>query len=189
MGSAVKSLLLVLAVAVAVTVISVAPAGAGTPCGQAVINDWFDNGVVEKRFPPHCYREAMDQLPRDVRTYSSAKDDIQRALLAVLRGNGTGGGNKPDDATNAGTTNGTTPSGEPKREVTASSGTAAPTSEEEPSKGIIRSTIEWLGPSDAASVPLPLLILAGIAFLLLAAAGGSFVNRRLQERRLPPPPA
>ena len=48
--------------------------------------------------------------------------------------------------------------------------------------------IEWLGPSDAGAVPLPLLILAGVAFLLLAAAGGSLVNRRLQERRLPPPP-
>ena len=54
---------------------------------------------------------------------------------------------------------------------------------------MILRAVEWLGPSDAASVPLPLLILAGVAFLLLAAAGGSFVNRRLQERRLPPPQA
>ena len=64
---------------------------------------------------------------------------------------------------------------------------AAPKAEE-PKQGLILRAIEWLGPSDAGAVPLPLLILAGVAFLLLAAAGGSLVNRRLQERRLPPPP-
>jgi hypothetical protein len=64
---------------------------------------------------------------------------------------------------------------------------AAPNAEE-PKRGLILKAIEWLGPSDAGAVPLPLLILAGVAFLLLAAAGGSLLNRRLQERRLPPPP-
>jgi len=53
---------------------------------------------------------------------------------------------------------------------------------------VILRAIEWLGPSDAAAVPLPLLVLAGVAFLLLAAAGGSLLNRRLQARRLQPPP-
>ena len=181
MRRAVKSLLLVLSVGLAATVISVAPAAARTPCAQAVINDWFDNGKVDKRFAPECYREAIRTLPRDVDTYSSAKDDIQRALLAALRGDTSGGG----DSSGAGDPQNGDDS---ERHVTSSNGSASPT-EETPSKGIIRSTIEWLGPSDAASVPLPLLILAGVAFLLLAAAGGSFVSRRLQERRLPPPPA
>jgi len=66
-------------------------------------------------------------------------------------------------------------------------GTTAPAEESE--KGVITRAIEWLGPSNAASGPLPLLILAGVAFLLLAAAGGSFLNRRFRERRLPPPDA
>src|SRR5215210_4985833 len=92
MPRAVKSLLLVLAVGAATAVVGVAPAAAKTPCAQAVINDWFDNGVVDQRFPTHCYRDAIRQLPRDVETYSSAKDDIQRALLAVLRGGDKGGG-------------------------------------------------------------------------------------------------
>src|SRR5205085_11988806 len=56
------------------------------------------------------------------------------------------------------------------------------------SKGIIRRAIDWLGPSDAASVPLPLLSLAGAAFLLLAAAAGPFLNRWIRSRRTPPPP-
>jgi hypothetical protein len=62
-----------------------------------------------------------------------------------------------------------------------------PQKQETHSKGLVLKAIEFFGPSNAAAIPLPLLILAGVAFLLLAAAGGSLVNRRLQERRLPPP--
>jgi len=80
------------------------------------------------------------------------------------------------------------PSGSGSTSDGTSSGSGDTSSSEQSSKGIITRAIEWLGPSNAASVPLPLLILAGVAFLLLAAAGGSFVNRRIQERRTPPSP-
>ena len=140
-----------------------APASAAPPCWKALINDWYD-GRIDETYPPACYTDAIQHLPQDVDTYSSAKDDIQRALLAVLR---QGRGDPPTYNPNAVT------------DPNGSSGAG--------SKGIIIRAIEWLGPSNAGSVPLPLLILAGVAFLLLAAAGGSFVNRRLQARRLPPP--
>ena len=39
----------------------------------------------------------------------------------------------------------------------------------------------------ASSVPIPLLILAGLALLLIAAGSAGYVFRRLQARRLPPP--
>jgi len=142
-----------------------APASAAPPCWKALINDWYD-GRIDQTYPPSCYTEAIQHLPQDVETYSSAKEDIQRALLAVLshdRGNPpTYDPNNPTGGSASGTTGGG-------------------------SKGILYRAIEWLGPSNAGSVPLPLLILAGVAFVLLAAAGGSFVNRRLQARRLPPP--
>jgi len=182
MRGAVKSISLVVLAGLALALGIAAPASAKTPCGQAVINDWFDNGRVEQTFPRHCYTDAMNNLPRDVETYSSAKEDIQRALLALIRGNGGGGGQ--NQGTDEGTPRGTTASGPAHTGPTAnaSSGT------EKPGKGVIWRSIEWLGPSDAASVPVPLLVLAGVAFLLLAAAGGTLVSRRLQERRLPPPP-
>jgi hypothetical protein len=147
--------------------VNAAPATAAVPCWKALINDWYD-GHIDFTYPPACYTEAIQHLPQDVDTYSSAKDDIQRALLAVLR---QGRGEPPTYDPNNPT--GSSPS-------SGSSGG---------SKGIIIRTIEWLGPSNAGSIPLPLLILGGVAFLLLAAAGGSFVNRRLQARRLPPPQA
>jgi len=36
-------------------------------------------------------------------------------------------------------------------------------------------------------VPVPLLILAGLALLLVAGGSAGYVIRRLQSRRIPPP--
>jgi hypothetical protein len=176
---AVKSLLLVLFAGLALALGHATPASAGIPCWQAVINDWYDNGQVDQKYPRSCYSEAISHLPTDVDTYSSAKDDIKRAELASLRSNGGRGGGGPDQSS---------PTTEPNTRSASSAKSTPPAPKPESSgKGAIVKTIEWLGPSDAASVPVPLLILAGVAFLLLAAAGGSFISRRLQARRLPPP--
>jgi hypothetical protein len=158
-----KSFVLV-AVGAAVLALGVAaPAGAATPCWRALINDWYD-GRIDYTYPTSCYTEAIQHLPQDVDTYSSAKEDIRRALLARIQH-----GQEPPTYTGQGPTGGSGSGGG--------------------SKGIITRAIEWLGPSNASAVPLPLLILAGVAFMLLAAAGGSFISRRLQSRRLPPPQA
>jgi hypothetical protein len=164
----VKSFLALTLCLTALSLGAAAPASAAAPCWKVLINDWYD-GRIDDTYPPHCYRDAVEHLPQDADTYSSAKDDIERALLARLKHSDEPSTYKADDPVAAIATGG------------GSSGGG--------SKGIIIRTIEWLGPSNAGSVPLPLLVLAGVAFLLLAAAGGSFVNRRLQGRRLPPPQA
>jgi hypothetical protein len=166
---AVKSSLLAISVGVILLLGTASQAAAAQPttqCWRAVINDWFD-GRLDQTYPTRCYQQALQHLPQDVELYSSAKDDIMRALYASQRQDR---GGKPSY-----TGGGNNPSGGP------SNGGG--------SKSIIYRAIEWLGPSNAQSIPLPLLILAGVAFLLLAAAGGSFINRRLQERRPPPPQA
>jgi hypothetical protein len=145
-----------------------------------VINDWFDDGKVDQTYPKHCYTEAIQHLPRDIHTYSNAADDIRAAMLAAFK---KGGGTPTDGSTQASGGNSASANGN-----TTPSATPAAPKADEPKPGVIVRAIEWLGPSEAGAVPLPLLILAGVAFLLLAAAGGSLVNRRLQERRLPPPP-
>ena len=76
--AALAALLAVLAVA--------APAGAAASCGRQVIDDWYDDGRVDGTYALHCYDDAIEALPRDVRDYSSAKEDIERALQARLRG-------------------------------------------------------------------------------------------------------
>jgi len=151
-----------------------APAAAATPCWKALINDWYD-GKIDHTYPRACYTQAINHLPRDVTTYSSAKDDIERALLAVIRGKHHSG---PPAAGSGGAPTRSTASASPPAEK-----------KEAPSEGAVTRAVHWLGPADATSIPLPLLVLAGIAFLLLAAAGGSFLNRRLQTRRSAPPQA
>jgi hypothetical protein len=68
--------------AIAATVV-VAPApAAASSCANAVVADWRDNGRIDRTYPPQCYRAAVDALPEDVRVYSSAQNDITRALQA-----------------------------------------------------------------------------------------------------------
>jgi hypothetical protein len=192
MRASVKSLLLLACTGILLALGTAAPAGAGIPCWQAVINDWYD-GKIDHKYSPACYTAALQHLPRDVKDYSSAKDDIERARLAAIR-QGRGGGGpprytlstppKPPPKSSGNATGNATGKGN----QTGSSGNQTGRSEQSPN-GVVTRAIEWLGPSNAASIPLPLLILAGVAFLLLAAAGSSFVSRRLHDRRLPPPQA
>ena len=66
--------------------VATAPAASAAPsCGRQVIDDWYDNGRVDGTYALHCYDDAIEILPRDVRDYSSAKEDIERALQAKLR--------------------------------------------------------------------------------------------------------
>jgi hypothetical protein len=55
--------------------------GAERACGQAVLADWAD-GRIDKTYPDPCYEAAIDVMPEDLRAYTTAKDDISRALYA-----------------------------------------------------------------------------------------------------------
>jgi hypothetical protein len=59
-------------------------AGAAQSCGSRVVADWRD-GRIDGTYPVACYREALADLPEDVRVYSSAQADITRALQGQIR--------------------------------------------------------------------------------------------------------
>jgi hypothetical protein len=59
-------------------------AQARSSCWEQVISDWSTHNAVRGSYPPGCYRTAIDKLPEDLRTYSSAPDDIRRALQTRL---------------------------------------------------------------------------------------------------------
>jgi hypothetical protein len=44
-----------------------------------LVDDWSD-GAIGNLYPITCYRQALQNMPEDVRLYSSASDDINRAL-------------------------------------------------------------------------------------------------------------
>ena len=159
-------------------------ASAAESCGKKVIDDWYADGRVDGTYPPHCYDDAIEILPRDVRDYSSAKDDITRALQNRLN-------NKPAPPA---TTDPTPGEDEPPAKTTT---TETPGGKSDPPTN----TTKAGDPSDDAvagapldtagadSVPVPLLILGGLALLLVAAGSAGYLTRRLQARRLPPPGA
>lgn len=143
-------------------------------CWKQVVNDWDDNGRVDHVYAPACYTQAIQHLNAypDIKGYSSAIDDIQAALYAVLHEEGRGGG--PPAA--PGSPSSSDPSGS----------AAAPSSGH---RGPFAWLTDHLAPGNAQSVPLPLLVLGGLALLLLLAAGGTWLARRLQARRMTPAPS
>jgi hypothetical protein len=158
-------------IALGLLVFGAAPAAAATPCWKTLINDWYD-GRIDDTYPTHCYEDAIHHLPEDVQTYSSAKDDINRALLASLRHDRDPGQNRLGEHPVASAPIGGGPSG-------GGPGKGGP----------ISRVFDWLGPKNADSLPLPLLVLAAVALLLLAAAASSFAARRIQARRVVVQPA
>ena len=158
------------------------PAAAATPCWKTLLNDWYD-GRIDQTYAVHCYRDALKHLPSDVQTYSSAHDDILRALQSAIakqrKQHKTVGGNSPvppqgggSGGTGTGPGNSdaggrTTTANEPGR--TSSGGLAGQVSSNNPS-----------------SIPTPLLILGGLALLLVAAGAAGLIAKRVQARRQAP---
>jgi hypothetical protein len=172
-------MLLAIVVAAVVAGGTAGTAEAAQPCWKKLVNDWYD-GRIDGTYPAKCYRAAIDNLPRDVEEYSSAAEDIRRALLSAIRDNGgTLGPNELVRPPRA-------PRGDGGRKesplLDRDEGDDAilPAA----SGGPFDDFFNRIGPNSADAVPLPIMILAGIAFLLLAAALASAVTRRVHARRV-----
>ena len=170
---------------------SAAPALAAKSCGKQVIDDWYDNGRVDRIYDLHCYRDAIKQLPVDVKTYSSAKEDIERALAFARQGKKDTSTSTPQpspppaptttpDDTPVDTTERESPVPGPGDETETDTTGGATGNPDDPGNGGTAS-----GPieSSSDSLPLPLLVLGGLALLLLAAGSAGYLTRRLQARR------
>ena len=156
--------------------VATAPAGAAQSCGRQVIDDWYDDGRVDGTYALHCYDDAIEIMPRDVSDYSSAKEDIERALPAKLR-------NEPAPPARTDPSPDDSPPG--KTTETGTTGTPSNGPDDRPTDTVANAP---LGES-ASSVPLPLLILAGLALLLVAGGSAGYLIRRYQNRQIPPPTA
>ena len=157
---------------VALALLTAGPAAA-SPCGDRVINDWYD-GRIDGTYPLPCYDDAIEQLPRDLRDYSSAPEDIRRALQAAMRGE-----KAPPNRDPVPTEEG------PGEEVPPGT---PPSDPNDPGPADTVASPADTG-SSASSVPIPLLVLAGLALLLIAGGSAGYIVRRFQARRIPPPPA
>lgn len=153
-------------------------APAAPSCAKKVVADWYGDGRVDQIYPLHCYTDAIRSLPVDVLDYSNAKEDILRALSYAKRG-------KPDPGNAGGGPGGQTASG-PETVPPGADPLDYGPSGANGGTGTNGDTVAAggdLGTSGPSSVPVPLLVLGGLALLLLAAGGAGYLNRRAQARR------
>ncbi len=62
-----------------------AHARASESCWEKLVADWSD-GAIAGVYPVECYRQALSNMPEDIRLYSSATDDINHALADRVQG-------------------------------------------------------------------------------------------------------
>jgi hypothetical protein len=149
----------------------------GKGCGNALIRDWYD-GRIDKTYPVHCYQDALKHLPNDVRNYSDAWDVISRALADATRGEKKADPDKPVPPPSEPTTSSTT-----THHGTTTTTPGNPSASGRPNDGGPIGGVLNGGDQGANGVPIPLIVLAGLALLLVAAGGAGLVARRIQSRR------
>lgn len=139
-----------------------APSGAHAakpPCGVAVLKDWAD-GKLSRSYPVRCYQDALNRMPEDMRSYTTAPDDIQRALLARLR---------------AGRTHHFAPTRHLQK--------AAAPATQRTGRGLEREALAASGvdaASSATRMPIPLVVLGVVGLLLVLAGTAGVVRLRLR---------
>jgi hypothetical protein len=152
-----------------------ASASADTKCGRQVLNDWYDNGRIDRLYPLNCYEEAIDQIPSDIGPYVDAEDVITRALQGALSNHLVDGSTCDPSADGSnddcnGSNGGKGPGQDPGNNGQNPGDDGSTQAQDSPS----------VNTSSSSSVPIPLLVLGGMSILLLAAGGLGYVSRRRQ---------
>ena len=169
-------LVAVIVLLTAVAALAVAPAQAAKkPCWERVLDDWLDNGRIDGVYSSRCLEDARRHLPEDIRAYSDIEEKIDAAIVESARTTqGRGGGDAPRTTTS------------PRPNVSLAEGaeiTRNAGSDDDDGGGPIRDALNP-APTSADTIPLPLIILAAFALLLLAAGAAGFAQRKLQARKV-----
>ena len=171
-----KRLLLLAVLVVAATAIP-AQASAAGPCRNDIYDDWYQDGKIASTYPISCYHDAISHVHGDAQIYSSLTDDIRAAMQAAIS-RAHGKSNVPSQVGK----------GVPASESAGSSG-SGPTSSSDATNGpdapVDVSTIASPAVADSgkgSGVPVPLLVLGGLALLLAAAGGIGMLARRRGDR-------
>lgn len=176
-----------LAVAAGVTAL---PASAKTPCRDRIYADWYADGKIASTYPLACYRDALKHAEgrADVGVYSSMLDDIRLALqAAVKRGQGQDvpaqvGGSAPVSATTPGTSTPSSATTNPN--ATTNPHMPADTAPSSPEPGAMTTANPTAAQpaSSGGGVPVPLLVLGGVAIALVASGAIGLGVKRFRAR-------
>jgi hypothetical protein len=177
----IRLLLLALALTGVFALAMPATATAAKPCWKQILDDWYDNDAIDGHYSQSCYQQADKNLPQDLRDYSDLPGEIARARQRDLRDQPA---QPADPAEDSRTLAGAGPVDTRNNNDKGGGGAAA-------DDGPIGDFLDAAGPSSADSAPIPLLVLAGLALLLVAAGAAGVASRKLSARRARsgPPPA
>ena len=167
-----KRLLLLAVLAVAATALP-AQASAAGPCRNDIYDDWYQDGKVASTYPISCYRDAIKHVHGDAQIYSSLIDDIRAAMqAAIARSHGK---NNVPTQVGKGLSKSEVNTPGIKVDATTHDGDAA-----RPDSTVGASTIASPPVADSGDggVPVPLLVLGGLALALAAAGGLGMLARR-----------
>ena len=150
-------------------------AGAAVPCRDRIYNDWYQDGKIATTYPVACYRDALKKIPTDAQEYSSLADDIRSALqgaLARARGQTTvpaqvGTGGAALSLRTPQSSKSTRPPHDPVREQASTT---------LPSSTLAAGTTS--GGGSGVPVPVPLLVLGGLALLLTGVGAVGVIAKR-----------
>jgi hypothetical protein len=150
---------------------STAEAAKSKPCWKRLIDDWVDNGRFDHFYSAACIDQARKHLPEDIRAYSDIEEKISAMRQQAVRRVQNVSGGKADPTAEDPPVRSQT--GEPQPDETGH-----PPRDQGP-------IVEALNKdtTSADSVPLPLILLAGLALLLMAAGATGLAHRKLQARR------
>jgi hypothetical protein len=175
-----KPALLVVAIVLvtAVAAFAAAPAQAAKkPCWERVLDDWLDNGRIDGVYSSRCLEDARRHLPEDIRAYSDIEEKIDTKIQENSRTTQGRGGGAAQRTTTSARPNVTHAEG---TEITRNAG-KEPDEDQGPLDKALNPT-----QTSADTIPLPLIILAAFALLLLAAGAAGFAQRKLQARKARP---
>ena len=171
-----RVVLLILAVAATAAFVP-STAGAAVPCRDRIYNDWYSDGKIATTYPIACYRDALKHVRSDALAYSSLGDDIRAAMQGAIALE-KGSTSVPAQIGNSG------PAAKPHSEVRSKKHSSSP-HDPNPGNQSVSSTLPTstvaagVTGSSGSSVPVPLLVLGGLALLLTALGGvGVIVKRR-----------
>jgi hypothetical protein len=148
-----------------------ATADAKVPCRNQVFNDWEHDGQIASTYPLSCYRDALRHVPTTEQIYTSLEDDIRAAMQAAIAR--LQGKKVPSQIGHRFTTTNDSSSlvdRRPSRDEQIDPTSTDPTR--------VSSQLNTAG-SGGGGVPVPLIVLGGVALALVASGGvGMFVRRR-----------
>jgi hypothetical protein len=170
-----KWLVFVVALGICASVSLPAGASAAVPCRNQVFNDWEHDGQIASTYPLSCYRDALRHVPTTDKIYTSLEDDIRAALQAATarqRGEKVAPEIGHKFTTTLTATGPVSVDQRPMHDEQVDPST--PGGGGPKASGPLAATS-----SSGGGVPVPLLVLGGVALVLVASGGvGMAVRRR-----------